>query len=99
MYDIVVDGIAADLPLTDADPIHLDIVHKTMIKALLGQVQNANAPCGTSKIRNLYALMKADSNTITCAYQFYSGALPLHSFLPDPKRDSFTDNTLWPYGG
>ena len=32
VYDNVLDRIAADLPLTDADPIQPDNVHETMVQ-------------------------------------------------------------------
>ena len=93
VYDIVIDGIAADLPLTDADPILPDNVHNTMVQAFFQQVQKTDRTCPPSTLRTLCALMDADHNTITCAYKFHEGALPLNPFFPDPKEDWFTDNT------
>ncbi len=89
VYDIVIDGIAADLPLTDADPIHFDNVHNKMIQALLSQVQNTSVPCLRlpSTIRNLPALLEADHYSVTCAYQLHDGVLPLNHFFSDPKED------------
>ncbi len=93
IYDIVLDGIAADLPLTDADPIHPDNVHDTMIQMLPSQVQGVDSAQNTSKILHLSSLLDTSATVITCAYKFHTGQLPLNFFTPDPKKDWFTETT------
>ncbi len=85
--------------MTDADPIHPETVHETMIQDLLTQVTNVTVDKNPSRdtIQRVRALMDADNGTITCAYKFHTGELNINSFLRDQKKDWYTEKApcIW----